>query len=287
MSSAWNRFLERRLPDRTKAVLDAYGRIGGGILADGLAYNALFALLPALLLVVAVIGFIVHDPARQASIIDAIAAQVPPLRDLLTRTFQAISEGVAEISIVGLLALVWGASRFARALDTSFSRVFNRTPERSIVRRSLVGVASVVVLIIAVVTAVGLASVASFVMADLGEPILLPNLGRLGLLNPLITTVATSVGVGAVYRFMPAHHPRWKAIGVPAILVGIGVALFTQAFAFIAPRLIGIAALYGAIAAVFAVLAWLSVTAQLLLIGMVWVRFREEGWPELEAGRPG
>jgi membrane protein len=267
-------------------VFAGYNRIGGGILADGLAYNALFALLPALLLVVAVIGFIVHDPARQASIIDAIAAQVPPLRDLLTRTFQAISEGVAEISIVGLLALVWGASRFARALDTSFSRVFNRTPERSIVRRSVVGVASVVILIVAVVTAVALASVASFVMADLGEPILLPNLGRLGLLNPLITTLATSVGVGAVYRFMPAHRPRWKAIGVPAILVGIGVALFTQAFAFIAPRLIGIAALYGAIAAVFAVLAWLSVTAQLLLIGMVWVRFREEGWPELEVGRP-
>ena len=279
---AWARFLDRTGPRRIRIVLDGYGRIGGGTLADGLAYNALFALLPALLLVVAVIGLIVHDPARQASIIDAIAAQVPPLRDLLTRTFQAISEGVAEVSIVGLLALVWGASRFARALDTSFSRVFNRTPERSIVRRSLVGLASVVVLIVAVVTAVGLASVASFVMADLGEPILLPNLGRLGLVNPLITAIAMSIGVAAVYRFMPAHHPRWRSIRLPAVLVGIAVALFTQAFAFLAPRLIGIAALYGAIAAVFAVLAWLSISAQLLLIGLVWVRFRQEGWPELD-----
>ena len=154
----WRRFLDRRGPRRVRTVFAAYGRIGGGILADGLAYNALFALLPALLIVVAVIGFIIHDPARQTAIIDAIAAEVPPLRDLLTRTFQAISEGAAEVSIVGLLALIWGASRFARALDTSFSRVFDRTPERSIVRRSLVGVASVVVLIVAVVTAVGLAS---------------------------------------------------------------------------------------------------------------------------------
>lgn len=237
-------------------------------------------MLPALLLVVAVIGFIVHDPARQSAIIDAIAAQLPPLRDLLVRTFQAISEGAAEVSIVGLVALVWGASRFARALDTSFSRVFNRTPERSIVRRSLVGVASVAVLIAAVVIALGLASLASFLMADLGEPILLPNLGRLGLFNPLVTALATSIGVAAVYRYMPAHHPRWKAIRLPAVLVGVGVALLTQAFAFIAPRLIGIAALYGAIAAVFAVLAWLSIMAQLLLIGLIWVRFREEGWPE-------
>jgi membrane protein len=277
---AWLRFLDRRAPRRIRTILAAYGRIGGGILADGLAYNALFALLPALLIVVAVIGFIVHDPVRQASIINAISAQLPPLRDLLTRTFQAISEGATEVSIVGVIALVWGASRFARALDTSFSRVFNRTPERSIIRRSLVGVASVIVLIVAVVVALALASLASFVMADLGEPILLPNLGRLGILNPLVTASATSVGVGAVYRFMPAHHPRWRAIRLPAVVVGVAVGLFTQAFAFIAPRLIGIAALYGAIAAVFAVLAWLSILAQLLLIGLLWVRFREEGWPE-------
>jgi hypothetical protein len=157
LSSAWNRFLERRLPDRTKAVLDAYGRIGGGILADGLAYNALFALLPAVLLVVAVVGFVVHDPARQAQIVDAIAADLPPLNDLLSRTLQAMAAGATEVSIVGLVTLTWGASRFARALDASFGRVFNRTPRRGIVRRSLVGVASVVVLIVAVVVALGLA----------------------------------------------------------------------------------------------------------------------------------
>jgi membrane protein len=230
--------------------------------------------------VVAVVGFFVKDPGRQAQIVDAIAAQVPPLRDLLVRTLSAITEGATEVSIVGLLALVWGASRFARALDASFGRVFNRTPERSLLKRSLLGVASVVILLLAVTVALGLASVASFVVADLGAPIFLPNLVRLGIINPLITVVVTAVGVAAVYRFIPAHHPRWRSIRLPAGVVGVAGALFTQVFAFIAPRLIGIAALYGAIAAVFAVLAWLSILAQILLLGLVWVRFREEGWPE-------
>jgi uncharacterized BrkB/YihY/UPF0761 family membrane protein len=63
----------------------------------------------------------------------------------------------------------------------------------------------------------------------------------------------------------------------------VATALFTQLFAFVAPRLIGIAVLYGAIAAVLAVLAWLSIVAELLLVGLVWVRFREEGWPEPES----
>ena len=260
----------------------AYGRIGGGILADGLAYNALFALLPALLLVIGVVGFIVHDPARQAQIVDAIAANLPPLHDLLGRTLEAMAAGATGVSIVGLVTLTWGAGRFARALDTSFGRVFNRTPKRSIVRRSLLGVASVLVLIGAVVVALGLASIASAVTAGLGDPTAEVDLGRIGLLNPVATALTTTVGVTAVYRFIPAHHPRWRAIRLPAFVVGVATALFTQLFAFVAPRLIGIAVLYGAIAAVFAVLAWLSIVAQLLLVGLVWVRFREEGWPEPE-----
>ena len=140
----------------------------------------------------------------------------------------------------------------------------------------------------AVVVALGLASIASVVTSGLGDPTAEADLGRLGLLNPLATALAASVGVAAVYRFVPAHHPRWRAIRLPALVVGVAAALFTQVFAFVAPRLIGIAVLYGAIAAVFAVLAWLSTVAQLLLIGLVGVRFREEGWPERgpsQAGR--
>jgi membrane protein len=285
LKQAWQRFLGRRIPRQTRLVLDAYGRIGGGILADGLAYNALFAVLPALLLVVAAIGFIVNDPVRQGQIVDAIAVGFPPLRELLGRTFQALAAGATGVSIVGVVTLTWGASRFARALDASFGRVFARTPERSLVRRSMVGVASVVVLIAAVVAALGLASIASLVTADLGIPALDFDLGRLGWLNPLVATLTTTVGVAAVYRFMPARRPSWRAIRWPAIAVGGATALFTQVFAFVAPRLIGIAALYGAIAAVFALLAWLSIVAQLLLIGLVWVRFREEGWPESELQR--
>lgn len=279
--------LQRRVPRRVRLVADAYGRIGGGILADGLAYNALFALLPTLLLVVAVVGFIVHDPARQAQLVDAIGGELPPLRDLLGQTLQAMASGATEVSIVGLLTLIWGAGRFARALDTSFGRVFDTTPERGIVRRSMVGVASVIVLIAAVVLALALASIASVVTADLANPVASFDLGRIGAVNPVLTALATSAGVAAVYRFMPARHPGWRAIRLPAIVAGLAVAVSTQAFALVAPRLIGIAILYGTIAAVFAVLAWLSIVARLLLVGLVWVRFRQEGWPESESRRTG
>ena len=45
-------------------------------------------------------------------------------------------------------------------------------------------------------------------------------------------------------------------------------------FAFIAPLMTRISALYGAIVAVFALLAWLSIGFNMLLIGAAWTRVR-------------
>lgn len=47
------------------AVLDVYNDAGGGLAAPGLAFSALFATIPALLLVVSVVIVVVDDPAAQ------------------------------------------------------------------------------------------------------------------------------------------------------------------------------------------------------------------------------
>ena len=44
------------------AVLDVYGRAAGGLLANGLAFSALFAAIPTTLLVLGLTGLIVNDP---------------------------------------------------------------------------------------------------------------------------------------------------------------------------------------------------------------------------------
>ena len=48
--------------------------------------------------------------------------------------------------------------------------------------------------------------------------------------------------------------------------------MFTQLFALLAPLLLRTAAIYGAFVAVFALLAWLSIGFNMLLIGGAWTR---------------
>jgi membrane protein len=259
---------------KARAVLEAYSRAGGALIAGGLAYSALFALLPAILLVIGLTGIVVHDPARRAEIVAALARHIPPLRDLFDLGLREVSEGAVQFSLVAVAGLIWGASRFYAALDDAFARIFRDDAPRGVVARTLRGIISVAALMAAFLGAVALTSLASFL-----EESLVAAEGGGGrtaarLVSPVLAAAVFAVGVAAVYRFVPPRRPTWKTLAPPALVVGIALAAFTDVFVYLAPRLIGSLAVYGAIAALFAALVWLSIGFQVLLLGAAWVRER-------------
>ena len=52
-----------------RATLSVYDAAGGGLVAAGLAYTSLLALLPGLLLVLSIAGVLVDDPADRKSVV--------------------------------------------------------------------------------------------------------------------------------------------------------------------------------------------------------------------------
>jgi uncharacterized BrkB/YihY/UPF0761 family membrane protein len=77
-----------------------------------------------------------------------------------------------------------------------------------------------------------------------------------------------------MYRVLPPRPPSWRAVLGAAIVTGIVVVALAQAFAFLAPLVVGAAKVVGSLAAAFVALAWLSFTFQVLLLGASWVRVR-------------
>ena len=75
------------------AVLDTYGKAPGGILANGLAFAALFSALPTTLLLLGIGGLVAQDPAFQAQLAGALAEAFPPLADLFEEALSAVSQG--------------------------------------------------------------------------------------------------------------------------------------------------------------------------------------------------
>lgn len=270
------RFLDRPRVALLRAVLDVYGRAPGGLLANGLAFAALFAAFPVALVTLGVAGWIVDDPTIQARLARAIGALLPPLRDLVDQALLTLSDGAAVTSAVGIVGLIWTVSQFYVTLDVAFARIFADRQERNVFRRTargFVSVAGLVGVIVALIVGGSLAAAAEAFLPSSSPS--LSALGRVLASVPVVTAIGV-VAIAIVYRVVPPRSPAWSAIWLPALVAGVGIVALSQLFLFVAPRLIGAALVAGSLATAFIALAWLSFTFQALLLGAAWVRVRDD-----------
>jgi membrane protein len=260
-----------------REVLARYDGAGGALLAGGLAYNALFALVPLTVLVAGIVGLVVADEAQQAGVVDSIANVLPPLRELVRLVLAEASGAAGAISVLGGVGLVWGASRFVVSFESAMGRVFGGTRRRGFVARNAGAIIAVLGLIGATVVGAVLTGVSSFLDAAqaAGQPVARFMNGAGFALFPL---AAASFSIAFVYRLVPVLAPRWRAIVPPAIVVAVILDVLARVFVFLAPRLIGAAATIGALATAFAALAWLGLSFQAILLGAAWVRQRDGKW---------
>jgi membrane protein len=255
-------------------ILAAYNEAGGGLLAAGLAFSALFAGLAGLLFAVGLTGFIVNDPAAREQIVGDIARQVPPLEPIVRDGLLKMASNAGAFSIIGIVGLGWSASQFYGTVDAAFARIFKKAPERGLVDRIVRGLVSVVIVVAALAAGIVTSSVQAFLERDVAPSVGDATRIAVAVAFPLITVVLVVVAVAIVYRVVPNTQVPWRVLAPPAVLTGIVLAGLTELFVFIAPRLVGSLEIFGGFAAVFAALIWLSWAFQVLLIGGAWTRER-------------
>lgn len=266
-----------------RAVLDTYGRAAGGLLANGLAFSALFATIPTALVTLGLAGLLAVDPAVQAALAEALAEAFPPLSELIEGALTALVDGAAVTSIIGVVGLIWTVSQFYVAIDVAFSRIFADDPERDPLRRTARGLLAVGGLLGAVVVVIVFGSLLAAWDALAPAAMPLPaDLGGALTSWPVLLVIASGV-VLLAYRILPPEPPSLRASWLPALVIGVIVVVLSQIFVFLAPRLVGVAAFAGSLATGFIALAWLSFTFQALLYGAAWVRVRVDRAREEEA----
>jgi membrane protein len=257
---------------RARAVIDRYNAGSGGLLAAGIAYNTLFALIPMALLGGALLGFFVTDPSGLASVKAILTDWAPPLASVVDEVLRGLSAASPSLSVIGLVGIVWGVTRLFASLELGMEAMFAGAPRRGIVARTIRRVGSVIVIGGVLVAAFLAASVASLIsqIASMGGALeVVSFIGFLGLPIAL-----TSLALAVVYRLVPPVRPDRRAFGLPALVMGIGIVVLARLFAIVAPRVLGAHFVYGTLGATFVALAWLGLTYSLVLIGAAWVRER-------------
>lgn len=268
-------------------VMTRYDIAGGGLLASGLAYAALFAIVPTIIFLLGLSGLVIDDPLDRAAVIDTITRVAAPLRPFLTDSLEALTAEATSVSIVGFVTLAWGASRFLVALEYALARILSGDGRRGFLERQLVGLASVIGLVGSVLGGAILAAIASFLSA-LAEEVAPGQVvsSTVELVFAGVAIAFTTLALAVVYRYLPAGTPSWRSIVVPSVVVALALSVATRLFVFLAPRLIGAAAILGTLATVFVALAWLGIVFQAILIGAAWIRARSERLDGPSSGAP-
>jgi membrane protein len=255
-------------------VLERFNAAEGGLLAAGLAYSALFAIVPGVILLAGIVGLIYADAAEQAKVVATISSVLPPMRDLLEAVLTEAAKGAGPISIIGAVVLVWSTSRFVVAFQGAIARVMGGDRRRGLLASNAMALGAVVLMVVALLATTLIAGLLDFLGlgAQAGVLKVVGDVLAYGL--AFLPVFASMFAVVAVYRLVPIPAPGWRAAFLPGVAVGATLWLLGRLFIYLAPRLIGAAAFLGTLATVFAALAWLGLSFQALLFGAAWVRER-------------
>lgn len=267
------RLLRDKRVREIRAVTTVVGDASGGLLAAGLAFNALFAIIPALLFAVGVLGFVLGDPARAKEIVTSLVNRVPALADLADAILEQLIAGRGAFSLVGLVGFVWGASGFYGALDEAMRRLLPGGTPRSVVQQRIRGVVAVFALVGAALAAVLATSLVSLLEAVVLLP---PGFEGVQLIGAALTIGIFIVVVLLTYLIVPVANPSLRVALPPAILTGTGIGLLTALFSVLAPFLVGRLSGLGLLATVFGALIWLRLTFETLNYGAAWARVRRD-----------
>ncbi len=256
-----------------QAVTSAVGEASGGLLAAGLAFNALFAIIPALLFMIGLLGFLLGDPARAQEIVESLVDRVPAVADLADAVLDQLVAGRGAFSVVGIVGVAWGASGFYGSLDETMRRMFPGGAPRSIIVQRIRGVVAVFGLVGAALAAVIATSVVSLLDAVL---ILPEGIEWIRVLSTILMIVVFILVVLFTYLVVPTASPPLRAALPPALVAGVGIGLLTALFSVLAPFLVGRLSGLGLLATVFGALVWLRLIFEMLVYGAGWARIRRD-----------
>ncbi|TAM58932.1 YihY/virulence factor BrkB family protein [bacterium] len=241
----------------------AFSSTGSGVLAQAIAYNALFAIFPLVLLLAAILGYLSGTAAGEAQTLAVLGPIAPMARRVLEHEIHHVVQYRGISGAVGLAILIWSAKNVFLTITYALDRALSAPTDGPIVRNALAATLMIPLL-------------GALLLASAVLPIGLGAIGRLGGFHDLAGLNQVGVYVSSILMFfcMAAALYRWLpnatltfaqvlpgavfcAVAWTVLQVGFGIYTVHADFTRI----------YGAIAGIMVLLLWFYCLAAILLFG--------------------
>jgi membrane protein len=254
--------------EKIKPYLDKVMKDNVGLLASIIAWNALTSLIPIMVGLIAISGFILRGNASlQHSVVVHLSAALQGVftpGDLNSMVHTATRHS-GLLGVIGIIGVLWGGSNVGGAISTAFQPVFE-TGGRNFIKEKLLDIGMIFVITILLVIIVGASTYAAVVnRIASGFPL---SGASSQIIGSLISLAAGFILFSAIYSAFPNTEHRLQ---IRHVWVGAAVAaILFDALNFIWPIYAHFAhfSRYGAVLVPLLVLtAWLYFFSMILIVG--------------------
>lgn len=253
--------------------LREFGRDGCLDLAAGLTYRTIFAIFPALLAIVSILGLVGQGRATTDFLVDAIATHgSQSIANVLENPIDQLASGSGAglAFAIGVAGAAWTSSNYVVSFSKALNRIFDVREGRSTLALRSTMYLLTLALLIAAVVVISILIFSGSVMRAVGDVV--------GLGDEVITlwswakwpvlVVVVVLMVASLYYFTPnVRRDRFPWLSVGALVALIVLALATSAFGFYLTNFANYNKTYGSIGGVIAMLLWIWIANSVLLLG--------------------
>jgi membrane protein len=239
------------------------------LLAGGVAFFALLALVPALVAVVSIYGLFASEATVTDQVSSVLGAAPDEVRNLVEEQLRSIvrgsSGGASLAAVVGILVAVWSASSGMGHLIGAINLAYDEHETRGFVRVRAMSLGLTVGAVVFLVVAFGMIAILPAALAKTGLGVgarILVNILRWVLL--LIGMLAA---LALLYRYAPdRQNPKLSWTTPGGIFATVGFIIVSLLFSFYTANFGRYNETYGTLGAIVVAMLWLWLTA-LVIIG--------------------
>ena len=244
------------------------------MLAAGIAFNIITSLVPAILILLFVLGYLLDSAtvinelnAVASSLIVAVGDQGTLLEELRAQIDSLIANrGIA--GVFGFFGLLWTSSTLASSIRVSINNVMRCREQRFFLIYKLYDILSIILIGFLVLLSILVGPVLQVVLSvsdQIASKIPIVNLEWF--IPSLISLVVTLLLFYTIYRYMPYQKQQWHIILVGTIVSTFLWEFARYVFSFYLTEFRTFSRIYGAYAYFAAAAFWIYYSSLVFLIG--------------------
>ena len=238
-----------------------FSRDGCAFLSQAIAFNALFAVFPLLVLVLSAASLIYPNADQQ--ILKLVDTFAPELHQTVAANVQTYKYGRGISSFIAFVVVVWAAKNLFMGLAYALNRALAVPRSRPLLHDIALSIVTLPFMGFLMIVAIGLPIVVSLVFrfAHLSDP---QNLSKI--LAYLLSMAMVFLVVIFLYTFLPNRRVKWQFAVPGASFVAVMWPLVQFVFAFYTIH-VDFTHIYGALSAPLVLLLWFYLIGVIFFFG--------------------